>query len=237
MLKIALCDDEPAQTQWLQQRVARWAEEAAQAVDILCFSSAEALLYAWDAQPVMDILLLDVQLTGMDGITLAHRLRRKQATCQIIFITAYEQHIDQGYEVDALHYLIKPVAEDRLFSALNRALKRIQTKPDFLLFQTQEGTISLPRREILYLEAFSHVVELHTSCGIHRLVRPMQALEKELHPSFFRCHRSYLVALWAVRRISRGEILLANGQTLPLSRQRYDAANIALMNYFKGEQP
>jgi DNA-binding LytR/AlgR family response regulator len=236
MLRIVICDDEPAQVDYLKALVSDWTDGISQSAEILCFDSAEALLYAWEQQPAMDILLLDVQLTGMDGITLARRLRKMQSACQIIFITAYEQHMAQGYEVEAVHYLIKPVAPEKLNTVLSRALERIQTGPGRLVFQTQQGLLALPRQETLYLEVFSHVVELHAQGGVYRLTRPIQALESELGADFFRCHRSYLVALWAVRRISRGQLLLTNGKVLPLSRQRYDAANLALMQYFKGER-
>lgn len=122
--KIAICDDSQADRDYVASLVRRWASEGDRTAHIEAFSSAEGFLFHYAEESDFDILLLDIEMGGMDGVTLAKRLRQSNDTVQIIFITGYSDYIAEGYEVAALHYLVKPLDENKLFSVLDRAAKR-----------------------------------------------------------------------------------------------------------------
>ncbi len=237
MLRIAICDDEPAQTKYLTALVQRWASVRDCVLSVQSYASAEAFCFAWESGGLFDMLLLDIQMPGMDGIALARRLRQRGGQLAIIFITAFSDHMDQGYEVGALHYLLKPVNAPKLNATLDRALEALARRRRTVVLEIDGALEQIPVDEILYLEALSHTVMLYTTRKNYVIRQPIGHLEAYLGEGFFRCHRSYLVGLRYIRRITRDTIWLENGQTLPLSRKRYEAANHALLSYFREDLP
>lgn len=123
--KIAVCDDSAADRQYILNMAERWAVSAGHAVHIDTFPSAENFLFHYAGESDYDILLLDIEMGAMDGVSMAKRLRRDNDTVQIIFITGYSDYISEGYEVAALHYLMKPVREEKLCSVLDRAAEKL----------------------------------------------------------------------------------------------------------------
>ena len=124
--QIAICDDSKIDTQYITNFVKCWAQEANISVHIDAFPSAEVFLFHYEEKKDYDILLLDVEMGAMDGVTLAKTLRKENDTIQIVFLTGYSDYISEGYEVDALHYLLKPVQKEKLFSVLYRALDKVK---------------------------------------------------------------------------------------------------------------
>ena len=118
--KIAICDDSSADAVYVSGFVEAWAKERGYAVQLQKFSSAEQFLFHYAEDKQYDILLLDVEMGEMDGVSLAKRVRQENETMQIVFITGYSDYISEGYEVAALHYLMKPVKGEKLFSEIPR---------------------------------------------------------------------------------------------------------------------
>lgn len=234
-LRIAVCDDEATETEFLTTLTREWSAEKVSA-HISAFDSAEAFLFAYDADKSFDILLLDIQMKAMDGITLAKRLRTSGENMQIIFITGLSDFIAEGYEVSALHYLMKPVAKEKMFSVLDKAAALLIQAEETVLMDTEDGQVKLPVREILVAEAFAHTTNIHTKSGIVPAKLSIGELEDRLGSDFFRCHRSYIVGLRHVRQIAKAEVILDSGQRIPLSRRRYGAINQAFIKYYKGAE-
>lgn len=113
--KIAICDDSEADRQYVAGLAAKWAASAGHTIQTALFSSAENFLFHYAEKNDYDILLLDIEMGEMDGVTMAKKLRRDNDTVQIVFITGYSDYISEGYEVAALHYLVKPVKQEKLF--------------------------------------------------------------------------------------------------------------------------
>lgn len=229
ILHVAVCDDEEAVARLLRERVAAWAAARGGAVSTRLYPGAEAFLFARGEGAPADILLLDIQMGPMDGVALARELRRRDDALQIVFITGYPDFMQQGYEVDALHYLMKPVSDESLFGVLDKAAKRIGRGERTIPLTVGGETTRLPARDILYAEAFSHEVELVTTDGRVRLPRRISDMEKLLGEGFFRCHRSYIVNMAHVRRVTRRAVALSDGTEIPLSRAQYDEANQRLI--------
>ena len=142
-------------------------------------------------------------MPGMSGIDLAKRLRGAGCRAEIIFITSHFECMAEGYEVDALHYLVKPVPAEKLRAVLDRAAARLAAEPPSVVIACEEGNVKLYESELLYAESFLHDLVLHTTGPDYRIRESISAFAGRLSADFFRTHRSYLVNLKAVVRIGR----------------------------------
>lgn len=227
--RIAICDDNETQLHSMRTLVSAWARRFDRSCEILCYLSAEAFLFAYDADRRFDILLLDIEMREVSGIELARRIRNDNHRAQIIFITSHFEFISEGYDVDALHYLTKPVPEDKLLSVLDKAAKRLNQEPPFVIISCEGQTVKLYESDILYAESFLHYITIHTKEKEYKIKENISAFEALLSEDFFRIHRSYLVSLKCIARISRTLVTLADGTGLPLARGKYDALNVAFI--------
>ena len=172
----------------------------------------------------------------MDGVTMAKRVRKDNEAVQIVFITGFDDYISEGYEVSALHYLMKPVRQEKLSAVLNRAAAAMQ-KAERVILLTVGGRIQrLPVSRVQYVEAFSHTVAIVTGTDTLQVKMPISEVEKLLGEGFSRCHRSYLVGLKHVARLSKTEVILDNGKTLPLSRSAAPLVHKAFISYYTGNK-
>ena len=176
-----------------------------------------------------DILLLDIEMGAMDGVTMARKLRQDNQTVQIIFITGYADYISDGYEVDALHYLMKPIQEEKLFAVLDRAVTKLIKNEKVLNIISQGEMIRLPICQINYAEVNSNYITIHSQQTI-TLKMTLSELEKKLDSHFFRAGRSALVNLKKISRVTKKEIYLQDGSIIPLPRGAYEKVNRAIIN-------
>lgn len=230
-LHLAVCDDEPVQIAFLTDLIRTWASRCHRAVRVDGFPSAESFLFRYAADKSFDILLLDVEMGGMNGVELARTIRRENRELQIIFVTGYLEYITDGYDVEALNYLLKPVTEEKLLAVLERAAERLGRRESALLLETGDETVRLPLYEIRYLEVRQNYVTVHAA-EEYTVKRPLSELEQGLDDSFFRTGRSFIVNLRYVKKVSRTEVFLKDGASVPLSRGLYDRINQAIIRYF-----
>lgn len=226
-----ICDDEPQQADFLQRLTADWAQRRMLKLHIAQYHSAETLLFAYDADKRVDILLLDIELPGISGMELARRVRRSDRQLQIVFVSGYSDYLADGYEVEALHYLLKPVSAQKLSAVLDCALERLDARGRTLLVESEEGLCRLPLSEIRWLEVMGNYVTIHAGRD-YTLRKPLKELESLLDESFFRTGRSFLVNLRFVKEVTRTHVTLTDASTVPLSRRRYDAIHRAMIVYF-----
>jgi DNA-binding LytR/AlgR family response regulator len=217
-ITLAICDDEEPEREYVQQLVAGWAKSRNYHMKLLPFSSAEAFLFAREELSI-DIVLLDIRMGKMDGLTLARRLRQEDIRVQIVFITGLPDFIADGYEVAALHYLMKPVSAEKLEAVLDRAVKRLATEETMIVLPLKDGKQRLSAHSIYSVEAFSHDLHIHTASGDFSVKMTMSEMEALLGQGFFRCHRSFLANMRRVRKITKGSLEMENGSILPLSRK------------------
>lgn len=233
-LRIAICDDETAETEYLTTLAREWATAGKVSADIVPYDSAEAFLFAYDADKAFDILLLDIQMKSMDGVTLAKHLRAGGGQMQIIFITGLPDFIAEGYDVSALHYLMKPVGKERLFAVLDKAVGLLAKTDASVLVETENGQTRIFHRDIHCAEAFAHTTVLQTKAGDVEAKLSIGELEIMLGETFCRAHRSYLVGLRHIRQITKTDVVMDSGKVIPLARRRYTAINQAFIRYYKG---
>lgn len=235
-INIAICDDEKVQVELLENYVNNWARLKNRKVTIEKFYTGDAFYFNWSMDKRHEILLLDIEMPGISGVELARKLRQEDEIINIIFITAITDYIGEGYDVSAINYLIKPIKEDKLYECLDRAVEKIPQKENWILIEEEGEIIKIKEKDIFYIESFSHTIEINTLNEKYTIRKNIGLMEKELNGELFlRCHRSYIVSLLHIKTISREEIELDNGDTIPLSRRRYKEVNMKFINYFRGE--
>lgn len=227
--KIAICDDSDTDRQYVLDMVNRWAAQAGHQVHINTFASAENFLFHYAGENDYDILLLDIEMGTMDGVTMAKQLRQNNDTIQIIFITGYSDYIAEGYEVAALHYLMKPVKEEKLASVLERAVEKLSKNEKVLNFEVSGEMIRVPIYQIRYADVFGNYVTIHATSDI-TIKMTLGELEKSLDERFYRVGRSTIVNLTYISRVTKTEIKLSDGTSLSLPRGAYDGINRAIIN-------
>ena len=233
-MNIAVCDDEEIQRSLLKGYLEAWAEAGSHALRISLFSTGRQFLESLK-ETRFDIVLLDIQMPDMDGMSAAKALRETDGQTGIFFVTGYEDYLVQGYEVEAFRYLIKPVSEEKLCGALDQFLKKRDGQRKLLMAETPEGIRRMDAAEICYAEAFAHSCELHTLSECITVKTGISALEKEtekLGLSFFRCHRSYLINIAQVRAVEKEAAVFPGGIRVPVSRRLYQELNRRFIEYF-----
>lgn len=234
--KVAICDDNKADAEYVEKLLMEWAKERGYPVPTNWFVSAESFLFHYAENKAYDILLLDIEMGETDGVALAKKVRQEDESIQIVFITGYPEYIGEGYEVAALHYLMKPVDRGKLFMVLDRAVTNLQKRKRAVVLPIDGEAVRVPVEEIQYVEAFSHSVSVVTTKRIYELRKSLSEMEALLGESFVRCHRSYLVGLHFVAGLSKTKVTLDNGKELPLSRSAAAMVHKAFIEYYTGDE-
>lgn len=227
--QFAVCDDRPEDSRLVARLASRWARQAGAEAEIESFPSAEAFLFRYEEKKDFDVLLLDIEMTGMDGVELARTVRRDNEAVQIVFITGYSDYIAEGYEVSALHYLMKPVNEEKFHQVLTRAVGRLARNEPFLTLELLGETVRVPLPEIRYLDVQQNYATVHAGRD-YTLKRSLSEFEAVLDRRFFRVGRSCIVNLTCIRRVTRTEAELTTGERIPLPPGQYEKLNQAIIH-------
>ena len=226
--KIAICDDSDADRQYVLNMVHAWAASAGHAVHTDTFTSAENFLFHYAEESDYDILLLDIEMGAMDGVTMAKRVRQDNEAVQIVFITGYSDYIAEGYEVAALHYLMKPVNHEKLLTVLDRALEKRKQEERCLNLEAYGEMVRIPFYEIRYLDVHQNYVTVHAKAD-YTVKRTLGDFEKELDDRFCRVGRAMILNLKYIQRVTKTEVRLSDGTVLPLPRGAYEPLNRAII--------
>lgn len=224
----ALCDDDPAARALLADATRQWAQARHIDLALTEFPSAESFLFVWAEKKDFDLLLLDIEMGEINGVELARQVRREDQAIQILFVTGYSDYIAEGYDVSALHYLMKPIQQEKLFSVLDRALKLRQRSQRSLTLELPGETVRLPLYTIRYLDVHQNYVTVHADQD-YTLKRSLNTFEQELGEGFFRAGRGLLLQLNYVKKVTRTEVTLTDGTILPLPRGAYEPLNRAII--------
>ena len=234
--RVAVVDDSNIDAEYVQSILEVWAQDRQAGVQAQRFVSAENFLFHYADDKAWDILLLDIEMGAMDGVSLAKKIRKSNETVQIVFITGFAEYISEGYEVSALHYLMKPVKQEKLFAVMDRAVVAMHKAESSILLPVNGETLRLPIGTVQYVEAFAHTVSVVTSEETIQVKISISEMEKMLGDHFVRCHRSYLVGLKYISRISKTEVILDTGKILPLSRNAAPIVHKAFVSYYTGDK-
>lgn len=218
MLEVVICEDDFYFADRLRELAETYLQEKKLEATLTVSQDGESLLQA-GAMP--DLILMDIKLPGKSGMEIMEQLRQRGSTSQVIFITAYPEHVFHAFDLEAVHYLLKPVNAQRLYPVMDKAVKRaLSRKEPCLLLAAGTEVRKLPLKEVLYCEVFGHQVLIHTATGNASFPGSLDSLEERLDSRFFRCHRSYLVNMDYVVGKEAGAAKLAGGDTVLIARRR-----------------
>ena len=227
--RVAIVDDSDIDAEYVQSLLKAWAQDRQTGVQAQRFISAENFLFHYADDKAWDILLLDIEMGTMDGVSMAKKLRQENDTVQIVFITGYSDYISEGYEVAALHYLMKPVKDEKLFSVLDRAVEKLSKNEKVLNLDISGEMVRLPLRQILYADVHLNYVTIHAKED-YTVKKPLGEIAAALDERFYRVGRSAIVNLSCISRITKTDIYLSDGSAVPLPRGAYEGINRAIIN-------
>ena len=218
--RIAVCDDEWEARQQISVYLDSLKRETGDSYETFYFSSAEALLEGMPRD--VHVILLDIQMGKASGMDAARALRAEGVNAHIIFITSNPSYALEGYDVHAYAFLRKPV----LFEALRRHLLEAFAQIDrraggVFAMQTTSGVDMIDCSELLYVEVLRHQTTVVSTSGSAEYICTLSAVEEQIRKyGFFRCHKSYLINLRRIVRVTADSVVMAGGKTVPLSKYR-----------------
>ncbi|MBQ6588804.1 MAG: response regulator transcription factor [Butyrivibrio sp.] len=228
--KIAICDDTEIDRNFIKDIVTDWANKSGVKPDIHMFSSAEEFLFEYEDCKDYQILLLDIEMGQMDGVSLAKELRKTNDSAQIVFITGYSDYIAEGYEVSALHYLMKPVREEKLSEVLDRAVSKLGKDEKALMLESGGETNLVPIYRIRFIDVRGNYTTVHADKE-YTIKKTLSDEEKELDERFYRVGRSCIVNLTQISKVTKTDIFFNSGETVPLPRGSYEKVNRAIIEF------
>lgn len=230
MLHIAIVDDDLNYVTTLKKYLERYSQESEKTIEIAVFYDGDEFVENYRAQ--FDIILMDVEMPFMDGMTAAEEIRKRDSEVVIIFITNMAQYAIRGYAVDALDYLLKPVSYFAFAQRLERAIARMKKREQkFIVITVKGGNQKLDIGQLYYVESQGHTLLYHTVAGVYSSTGTMKEVEAKLAKlHFFRGNNGYLINLEHVDGVQDG-FALVHGERLQLSRPRRGAFMEALTNY------
>ena len=229
-MKVAICDDNQIDIDFLSELLFKWGKSADIDVTLRTFPSAESFLFQYEDERDYDLLLLDIEMDKMDGVTMARQVRKGNESVQIVFVTGYSDYIAEGYDVAALHYLMKPVKEDKLFEVLDRAASKIKENAACLTVEYSGELVRIPFYEIKYMDVDKNYVTIHSKED-YRIKSTLGEMETKLPENFFRIGRSAIVNLNCIRRVTKTDAVLTDGSMIQLPRGSYDKLNRAIIKH------
>lgn len=230
MIRIALVEDEESYVSTLEAFLTRYEQERGERIQVTVFSDGDEIALGYKSE--YDVILMDIEMRFMDGMSAAEEIRRVDPEVIIIFITNSPQYAIKGYAVGALDYVLKPLTYFAFSQRIDRALERMGNRAKkYLMVSVKGGTQKLDVSRLWFVEVRDHDLIYHTDEGVITTTGTMREAEKTLEGcAFFRCNKGYLVNLEHVDGI-RDDNALVHGEALQVSRARKRAFLDALNNY------
>lgn len=239
-MRISICEDELTYQIAIQNAIQHWqAVTHHDDIEISVFPSSDDMIDQLDKSWETDLLFIDIQLQGeTTGIDLAHKIREMQLDTTIVFCTNYNQYVYEGYAVNALRFLRKPIEDSDIFYCCNYVYSRLTIRDSNTLAIISSGKRYVLRyAEIRYIEARAHNLYISTTANSSplKLNASLSDILSSL-PSriFVLCHRSYIVNIAHIRMLTRTECLLSNNEKIPISRTYTAVINAAFDRYHQG---
>lgn len=235
-MQIAICDDDPLMLEQLKKYILEYFERnTLKSPNITCYSSGEALL---SDKSDKDILFLDIEMTGLNGIYVGNELKHTHPNMIIFVVTSYIEYLDEAMRFHVFRYLTKPIDKKRLFRNLKDALKQYSASTIKIPVETKTGIITVSISNIIYIEAQGRKVIVHTTAkdyeSIHTILYWADHLPKQ---QFFQSHRSFIVNFEHITEFDHSLIYLYNGQFQAyLTRRKYTSFKENYLIYLEGSQ-
>lgn len=241
-MKIVICDDEEIQCTLLKSLIEEYSQIHSMHIEVQEYNDADNLW--WDLQDGLyaDLLILDIQMKNMSGIDLAHKMRDHNMFHQIAFVSGIKEYVFEGYEVNAISYILKPYEKEQLFKIIDKAIKEIKVQNDFTILESGKEVFKIYHDDLIGLEALSHDTILHLKLSNNTTQKEI-VLKKGINEVFdelkisslLRIHRSFAVNMRNCLRITKTECIAEGNHTFPIARGNYDMCMQTFIKVNKGE--
>ncbi|HML36009.1 MAG TPA: LytTR family DNA-binding domain-containing protein [Bacillota bacterium] len=232
-MNIAICDDNPADAAKIHAMLLEYFEQAGFTGDIHIFKSGEELFNSF-SPGFFDAYFLDIYMSGISGVEAARRIRRDDPFCALVFITSSDGHMRDGYSLRAASYVEKPITPEKMDVAFQQCYGLFLKKARYIEITFERQSIKLPLIKILYAEVWDKAVSFHTTDGkTYKAYMTLDEVEHELgRGSFLRCHRSCVVNMNHVTEILEDDLLMRNGEKIPLRKNGRRETKAAINDFF-----
>lgn len=232
-MKIAIVDDISEERISLRSRLGQEFMRRGVHADFTEFENGEAFLSA-AKQCTFTVLFLDIYMNGANGIEIAKELRKSDSSCLLIFTTTSTEHALEGFQVRAMHYLVKPYTEKALSDLTDEILSRIPVLGKYIEVKVDGSNITVPFQSIVYAEHLSHMIHIYTVNKKELITR--QSFESftsllKIDTRFYSCNRGVVINLEHALDFDGSVFLLDNGIQIPVSRKLVKHARQTFMDY------
>lgn len=236
-MRISICEDEKVTSNYEKSLILQWAQKTEVDVIVDQYSSAENYLFESEDKTECDLLLLDIEMGNMNGVELARLIRSRGFKGFLVFMTGIRDFAIEGYEVGAVRYLLKPIKESDFYNVLDLVYHDFSRRSkEVFILSIGSHVQKIPFEDIIYIEARGHYLHLcgadferEWKCSFNSVSEVFESQK------FFCLRRGFLVNLRYVKRITRSECLLENGETIPVARNKYEELNQAFIQFYMGQ--
>ncbi len=234
MISVLICDDDRTISSQISALLDTYAKARRIDFQIAEFNDPQE---AFQSETPCDLAFIDIEMPGIDGLTLAARVREKNPDALVLIVTAYERYLDDAMDLHVFRYLSKPIDKERFYHSLTLALREYQNIRREVVIECRGETLRVPTREIVYLAIAGRKTLIRTVQAEYRCADPLRVWEERIHEpqNFAFSHHSYLVNLRYVTNFNRGGVTVQSGDSLreelPMSQRKYAAFRASFMEY------
>lgn len=220
MVKIAIVEDNPEALNILKEYLDRYSKESKLEFCIGCYREGLSFLDEYDAST--DLVFMDIDMPGMNGIEVSKRLRERDPNVVLIFVTNMAQFAIEGYSVDAMDFLLKPLGYSIFSAKMNKVTRRIFERRDDAIIINDDGNISkVFVRDIVYIDVYGHYLNYHLFDGLKVQRGNLSNLEKDMEKhGFIRANRSCMVNPTNISNVKGNELTMSNGEMITIGRSK-----------------
>lgn len=236
-MRIAIIEDEQVHRELLDTYIRKWGMEQKVMLTIQHYENAESFLFQWEDMD-FDVLFVDIQMSGMNGMELARQVRSKDENTFIIFTTGITDYLEEGYEVAAMRYLLKPISEEKVCACLGQVAEKRKVDNCVIIHTPNDEVCKIAVEEINYIEAMGHGSHIGMAYrDVMECKESISELERLFGSDEFRkCHRSYLCRVGNIHHIDKQMITFDDGSSIPVSRRMYQEMNRAFIEYYRRDK-
>lgn len=244
MIQIAICDDNKFERKNIEDLLHKFFLLHPEInFCVHTFPSASELLSFIEKKEIYNIYLLDIIMPEHDGISIGEKIRERDSSAIIIYLSSSPDYALKAFHVYAFQYLLKPLVTEKLFSTLEKAISNLkQAYGEYFVIKTKEGLVSLSCLCIEYIEYFNHIIYIYMKDGaIYESVTLRESFDKTIkellqYPFFVKPHKSFLVNLNAVKKLQEHSFLMNNASFVPISRNNYSNMKKIFIEFLSKEK-
>lgn len=236
MIKIAVCDDDQKFVGAVQEYLELLAKEEHIELEIECFLSGNELIREYEKGILFDLIYLDIEMNGADGIETAKWIRRKDYHVLIVYISSHEEYLRQLFEAEPFRFLSKPVEYQVFRTVFRQAAERIfEQQRNYFHFKTGKTIGKIPCKDILYFESAGRKVIVHTVQNSYEYYDKLNTIEENLkNMRFVRIHKAYLVNIDNVEAFQYERVAMSDGTILSISQKNRPRIRSEFWKYYNG---